>query len=838
MKKLLYIIAGLLLITPAYIPTAQAAKSGQVNDVSPKSIKPGDTVTITGSGFGNTQSTSYVCFGSSCAYSSTNTQSWTDGQIVLILPSYITSAGATEVHVSNFTEGLFYTATGPTTYIAPKLSSVTPKITYPNQEVTLSCGSVYSLASCFGDARGSVLIGGQSASIKSWSSYSIVVYVPNMSAGTYDVLVANPANGQSDPQGITILAAPTMYSITPTQVVPGVTNLCISGQNFGTTEENWSGQGANSELTIGGVAVTRAGWTDTKICFDVPATVKQSGTVNLKIRGYQVPGSQSYSIGTPTVPNTGQSTGGTKPNDTDLSKQYYLSQINAFNGWTQKSSSEDVIVAVIDEGIYINHPEFQGSIWTNPKEQIGNNRDDDGNGYVDDIYGWDFLSNGGEMTVRGSHGTHVAGIIGALGNNNQGIAGISWKTKLMSLIACDPKAGCPTTAVVKAIRYAVDNGAQVINMSLGSFGTTGFSIDFDDAIKYAYNKGVVIVAAAGNGDTEGASLGNSGLGQDTGAIPQSPVCNDNSQNMVIGVGSVDDQNIRTRWSNFGSCVDVYAPGKGIYSTGVPQFDNTFFSAKDGTSFSAPMVSGLAALVIAKNPGIPNSEVRNRIMRNVNTGVIDVSKTLQDSTAYTPQVITTGGGSAHTIGVNVKSSDGTIYLISADGTRRPYTSGGAFLSYGFNSFASTVNASTADMGLPAGSFIPPRDGKIICSDRGSDKGTCYLITNSKKAGFTSAAVFQQLGFSFKTSTAGDVSWMESTGNIDDGSAAHRSGVLINNAGTYQITTDGGLLGIPNGAILASWGYSFGDAIAANSADKVLKQIGVLRSRSQGELLPSM
>jgi hypothetical protein len=188
------------------------------------------------------------------------------------------------------------------------------------------------------------------------------------------------------------------------------------------------------------------------------------------------------------------------------------------------------------------------------------------------------------------------------------------------------------------------------------------------------------------------------------------------------------------------------------------------------------------------------------------------------------------------GVNIKTSDGTIYMTTTDGKRRPYTSAGAFLSYGFNSFSGVIDADAADLALPISNFIPPRDGKIICSDRGTDKGTCYLITDSKKAGFTSATVFKALGFDFKNSSAGDVSWMESTTNIDNASAPHRKGVLINNNGTVLLVSVSSVLGIPDMATFQSWGYTFDDVVPANDTDKTLPQREVLRSRSAGELMP--
>lgn len=189
-----------------------------------------------------------------------------------------------------------------------------------------------------------------------------------------------------------------------------------------------------------------------------------------------------------------------------------------------------------------------------------------------------------------------------------------------------------------------------------------------------------------------------------------------------------------------------------------------------------------------------------------------------------------------VGTNI-SSNGTVYMITPDNQRRAYTSAGAFLSYGFNSWTEVLPASSNDLSLPvASSFIPPRDGKIVCSDRGSDKGTCYLITNSQKAAFTSAAVFKALGFNFTNSLSGDVSFLPSTSNINSSSEAHRTGVLINKNGTVYLVGNSGLLGIPSMDTLNSWGYSLTDIVKANTADSAEVQTGVMTTHQAGLLSP--
>ena len=194
---------------------------------------------------------------------------------------------------------------------------------------------------------------------------------------------------------------------------------------------------------------------------------------------------------------------------------------------------------------------------------------------------------------------------------------------------------------------------------------------------------------------------------------------------------------------------------------------------------------------------------------------------------------------HAIGSNIITPQGTVFTISVENdvtVRRPYTSPGAFLSFGFNSWESIVGASAEDLALPVGSFIAPQDGKIICSDRGVDRGTCYLISDGKKAGFTSAEVFRSLGFDFGRTSNGDVSFLPNTGNIDSPSQAHVPGTIISLDGVNYLVTGNGLLRVPSLEVLRSWGYSEVDVTAGNSADKGLARLGDLVSREARYLTP--
>lgn len=322
-------------------------------------------------------------------------------------------------------------------------------------------------------------------------------------------------------------------------------------------------------------------------------------------------------------------------NDPLSSQQLYLKLIG-FDTVALTAQLQPVTVAVIDDGVYVNHEDLRAHMWENPKEIAGNGIDDDQNGFVDDVFGYDFLSNRADVTVRGSHGTHVAGVIAAVANNHFGIQGVAQNARIMSLIACDANGLCDANAVVRAIRYAVDNGAKIINLSISSGGSSSYSSGYDSAIQYAYEHGVLVVAAAGNGDKD------SQIGQDLNAVPQSPVCNDVGQNMVLGVGAVNDFGLRTTWSNYGSnCVDVFAPGEDILSTAVPNLDGgQAYTSEDGTSLAAPQVSGLAAILKGLYPEMNPKELIEHIKNTSWQQIVSFQKAIGFRYNPSPIVLST------------------------------------------------------------------------------------------------------------------------------------------------------------------------------------------------------
>jgi type VII secretion-associated serine protease mycosin len=303
------------------------------------------------------------------------------------------------------------------------------------------------------------------------------------------------------------------------------------------------------------------------------------------------------------------------PNDPYYKYQWGLQKINAEKAWNI-STGKGIVVAVLDTGIDYTHPDISSKLWYNRQEVPNDGIDNDGNGFVDDYLGWDFAGSrwyrstqDNDVIDRNGHGTHVSGIIAAEANNSEGIVGVSPDAYILPVKVLDDSGRGSWSSVARGIRYAADMGAKIINLSLGGWGYASPRSFFGQAVKYAANKGCVIVAAAGNSNSN--------------------VNNFMPANMsdVIAVGATTGLNDkRAYFSNYGSCLDVAAPGVNILSlrsegTGgdkgydfFPRLDQEAEYRKlNGTSMAAPFVSGLAALLLAKDPTLTPNDVR-RIIR--------------------------------------------------------------------------------------------------------------------------------------------------------------------------------------------------------------------------------
>ena len=248
---------------------------------------------------------------------------------------------------------------------------------------------------------------------------------------------------------------------------------------------------------------------------------------------------------------------GITPNDPYYLRQWYLPKIGADSAWTKIRETPDITVAVIDSGVDINNPDLKNNIWVNTKEVAGNGLDNDHNGFIGDINGWDFVNNvpdpspkfdDGWTEAGISHGTMVAGIIGAEGDNSIGVTGVTWKTKIMPLRVLNDRGEGKISSVVRAIDYAVANGADIINLS---FVTYNYSDALQGAIARAYKAGVIVVAAAGNDQTNGE-------GRNTSKSPIYPACMDGThgENMVIGVAATDALDQKAPFSSYGLIASI------------------------------------------------------------------------------------------------------------------------------------------------------------------------------------------------------------------------------------------------------------------------------------------
>ncbi len=281
---------------------------------------------------------------------------------------------------------------------------------------------------------------------------------------------------------------------------------------------------------------------------------------------------------------------------------------------TPNVGSKSVVVGVIDEGIQVTHPDLDANAWVNPSEELVNGVDNDGNGYVDDTNGWDFVNNdrtvydGGRKGNVDKHGTHVAGTIGAEGRNGTGVVGVNWNVTFISAKFLGRNGGTLANAV-KAVDYLTklktQQGLNVVATN-NSWGGGGYSDALFDAIERANAAGILFIAAAGNG-------GSDGVGDDNDKTPHYPssYTNDN----VISVASITNTGAKSSFSNYGATsVDLGAPGSGINST----LPNNTYGSYSGTSMATPHVTGGAALYAASNTGATATQIKNAILTSAVT----------------------------------------------------------------------------------------------------------------------------------------------------------------------------------------------------------------------------
>ncbi len=305
------------------------------------------------------------------------------------------------------------------------------------------------------------------------------------------------------------------------------------------------------------------------------------------------------------------------PNDSLYPQLWGMGAISAPAAWDKTTGSSNTVVAIMDTGIDLDHPDLLKNLWVNQGEIAGNSLDDDGNGFVDDIHGWDFVDDDAvpnddlNPNLWGSpgHGTHVAGTIAAQGNNSIGVAGVNWSASLMALRICGPY-GCYLSDFWRALIYAYNNGAVVANASFG--GQYAPIPEEEEVIRSVSSagdsplqRGVLVIAAAGN------------AASNNDVVNFCPACYQNLPNLA-SVAATNYSGQLASFSNYGSnTVTLAAPGESILST-IPSGAfgiNTLYGSISGTSMAAPHASGVATLLYSQNPGWTPIQIKNSLIKS-------------------------------------------------------------------------------------------------------------------------------------------------------------------------------------------------------------------------------
>lgn len=334
------------------------------------------------------------------------------------------------------------------------------------------------------------------------------------------------------------------------------------------------------------------------------------------------------------------------PNDPSYAGSWSLQKMNASSAWDMSTGGPQAVIAVIDSGFALSHEDLVNNwyinsgetgttspgevCWTgSPSDKQVNGCDDDSNGYIDDYRGWNFYSvsnlpQAGLLNPTGvgvSHGTNVAGIAGAKGNNSKGNTSLNWNAKIMPLQALNDNGIGYTSDIAAAMYYAVDNGASVINLSLGG---DSFDQTIKNAVLYAHSHSVIVVAAAGNCGT-GTESGCENLAPGSMAYPA-------TEQYVVSVGATTQADQRASFSSYGPKLDLVAPGSG--SMVAPRWSqgnqtSAYTSSLTGTSFAAPQVTSLVSLIKSMRPGT-NTEDITALLLATTTKIGDLNSQLYNN----------------------------------------------------------------------------------------------------------------------------------------------------------------------------------------------------------------
>ena len=374
--------------------------------------------------------------------------------------------------------------------------------------------------------------------------------------------------------------------------------------------------------------------------------------------------------------NTGQS-GGTADAD-----------IDAPEAWDIQTGDPNLVIGVVDTGVDYNHPDLAGNIWTNPGEIANDGIDNDGNGYIDDIRGWDFAYNDNDPSDVDGHGTHVAGTIAGKGNNGVGVTGVAWNAKIMPLKFLNDQGSGSTSNAILAINYATAKGVKLTN---NSWGGGGYSQALYNAINAAGQAGALFIAAAGNS------------AQNTDTSPSYPA----SYNLanIISVASTTRTDSLSSFSNYGlTSVDLGAPGSAIYST----TPNNTYATYSGTSMASPHVAGAAALLWSQNPTWTAQQVKNTLMNTGDPIAALAGKTVSGKRLNVFNALAAANLPSVTVSVSPTSvqEDGTTNLVYSFTRTNLNLSSPLTVNFGASGIANAapVGSDPADYNLLTGSGV--------------------------------------------------------------------------------------------------------------------------------------
>lgn len=442
------------------------------------------------------------------------------------------------------------------------------------------------------------------------------------------------------------------------------------------------------------------------------------------------------------------------PNDPQFDDQYGMNRIDAPSAWNTSTGSSSVVVAVIDTGVLYTHTDLSANMWHNPGETPGNSVDDDGNGHVDDVYGIDTINDDSNPTDDNGHGTHVAGIIGAVGNNATGVTGVNWDVSIMALKSHASNGNATSASVTECFQYVTMMKGRGINIRVtnsswsGAPEASGYDQVLKDAIDGAGNAGILNVFAAGNS------------GQDIDANPPDSAVYPASYNSpsIISVAASVENDARASFSNYGATsVDLAAPGSNIVSTW--RSSTTAYTTLSGTSMAAPHVAGAAALLAATKETLSVASLKTTLIDTVDVlpgwsglvvsgGRLNIASALASVCSFSlspsGKAFTSGGGSGT---INVTATADCNWMAKSNDSWISITGGTASTGTGSGTVSYTV-AANASPATRTGTLTVA--GKTFTVTQSAAAPASFTISGLVKLG---TAGFRGVAMKLTSTTAG-------------------------------------------------------------------------------------